>query len=83
MNFELLDIQTAWILKGILEASSSVIDMHSAKVVARWFGQDIWHQRCPYGELGWQFEDLVIEAFSEEFVEKWHRWYYISYIQLR
>ena len=78
MNTLLLDIQTAWLLKALLEAMNSVIDMHSAKVVARWFGKWTWHQQCPYGELGWQFEDLIAETFSEDFVEKWYTWNYIE-----
>ena len=74
MNTFVLDLTTAWLLKGMLEAMSSTIDMHSAKVVARWFGHRTWHQSCPYGELGWQFEDLLISTFSEEFNEQWYQW---------
>lgn len=73
MNTLLLDIQTAWLLKGMLEAMHSTIDMHSAKVVARWFGCTP-HEDCPYGELGYQFESLVIDNFSEEFTEHWYTW---------
>lgn len=81
MNTLLLDLTTAWLLKGMMEAMHNIIDMHSAKVVARWFGGGTKaepNQRCPYGELGWQFEDLIAETFSEEFVEKWYAWNYID-----
>lgn len=77
MNTLLLDIQTAWLLKALQESMHNIIDMHSAKVVARWFGCWEWHQDCPYGELGWQFEDLIIREFSEEFSEQWYQWTYM------
>lgn len=73
MTTFLLDLYTSWILKAMLEAMHNTIDLHSSKVVARWFGKQS-QERCPYGELGYQFESLVIDTFTEEFAEQWYEW---------
>lgn len=74
MNMLLLDLTTAWILKGMLEAMHNLIDEETSEQIANWFGYILPVECCPYGELGYRFESLVIDNFSEEFTERWYTW---------
>lgn len=73
-----LNITTAWLLKGVLESLQSIIENNeddcSPATVAEWFGQQPIENICPYYELGYWFDNLVIDSFSEEFSEQWYEW---------
>lgn len=74
----LSDLYTAWLLKGILESLQSFIENNEETVtpttVAKWFNNKPVENICPYYELGYWFDSLIIDSFSEQFSEKWYEW---------